>query len=98
MLKIIRIYFAYSSETKLFKGILRMSLIITRRIGETIIINDDKAVTILGVQGNQVRLGVVAPKNVSVDRAEIRKKIEIEKQRQARNNLSISSFINSIMK
>ncbi|WP_341520743.1 carbon storage regulator CsrA [Pseudomonas sp. G.S.17] len=46
-------------------------LILTRRVGETIRINDDITVTVLGVQGMQVRLGVSAPKNVSVDREEI---------------------------
>jgi carbon storage regulator len=47
-------------------------LILTRRIGETIVIDDEKIkVTVLGVKGNQVRLGIVAPKDVSVDREEI---------------------------
>ena len=46
-------------------------LILTRRVGETIRINDDITVTVLGVQGMQVRIGVSAPKNVAVDREEI---------------------------
>lgn len=50
-------------------------LIMTRRIGETIIIDDDVEVTILGVKGNQVRIGVNAPQDVSVHREEIYLKI-----------------------
>ena len=46
-------------------------LILTRRIGETIVIDDEIKVTVLGVKGNQVRLGVVAPKEIVVDREEI---------------------------
>lgn len=46
-------------------------LILTRRVGETIIINDDIKVTVLGVKGQQVRIGVEAPKEVTVDREEI---------------------------
>lgn len=54
-------------------------LILTRRISETIIIGDDVMVTILGVKGNQVKLGMVAPKNVSVHREEIYQRIHKEK-------------------
>jgi len=46
-------------------------LILTRRIGETLCIDDDVTVTVLGVKGNQVRIGVNAPKEVAVDREEI---------------------------
>ncbi len=52
-------------------------LILTRRIGETIIINDSITVTVLGVKGNQVRLGINAPKDVSVDRQEIHDKKQL---------------------
>ena len=55
-------------------------LILTRRVGETIIIGEDVAVTVLGVQGNQVRVGVNAPKEVSVHREEIYERIQQEKQ------------------
>ena len=54
-------------------------LILTRKIGETIIINDDITVTVLGVTGNQVRLGMDAPKNISIHREEVWKRINKEK-------------------
>jgi len=46
-------------------------LVLSRRIGETIVINGDIQVKVLSVQGNKVRLGIVAPDNVSVDRQEV---------------------------
>lgn len=54
-------------------------LILTRRVGETLMIGDDISVTVLGVKGNQVRLGVNAPKDVSVHREEIYQRIQGEK-------------------
>lgn len=53
-------------------------LILTRRVGETLIIGDDVSVTVLGVKGNQVRIGVEAPKDVSVHRKEIYERIRDE--------------------
>ena len=53
-------------------------LILTRRIGETLMIGDDIQVVVLGVKGNQVRLGVQAPANVSVDREEVRQRKDQE--------------------
>ena len=54
-------------------------LILTRRVGETVVIGNDVDVTVLGVKGNQVRLGVKAPREVSVHREEIYKRIQNEK-------------------
>ena len=53
-------------------------LILTRRVGETLMIGDEVQVTVLGVKGNQVRLGVNAPKEVAVHREEIYERIQRE--------------------
>ena len=53
-------------------------LILTRRVGETLMIGSDIVVTVLGVKGNQVRIGVKAPKDVAVHREEIFEKIRHE--------------------
>lgn len=54
-------------------------LILTRRVGETLMVGDEVTVTVLGVKGNQVRIGVNAPKDVAVHREEIYQRIQQEK-------------------
>ena len=55
-------------------------LILTRRVGETVMIGNDVTVTVLGVKGNQVRVGVNAPRDVAVHREEIFERIKREEQ------------------
>jgi carbon storage regulator len=76
-------------------------LILTRRVGETLMVGDDVSVTVLGVKGNQVRIGVNAPKEVSVHREEIYQRIQREKMarleaalhNQTGDNQAISSYM-----
>lgn len=58
-------------------------LILTRRIGEALMIGDEVTVTVLGVKGNQVRIGVTAPKDVAVHRQEVYEKIRKESEADA---------------
>lgn len=58
-------------------------LILTRRVGETVMIGDEVTVTVLGVKGNQVRIGVNAPKTVAVHREEIFERIKREQDGDA---------------
>jgi carbon storage regulator len=55
-------------------------LVLGRRVGETIMIGDDMWVTVLGISGNQVRLGITAPKEVPVHRREVWDRIQDEKE------------------
>jgi carbon storage regulator len=57
-------------------------LILTRRVGETVMIGDEVTVTVLGVKGNQVRIGVNAPKSVAVNREEIFERIKRETEQK----------------
>ncbi len=61
-------------------------LILTRNAGQTLNIGDDVEVTVLGVQGNQVRIGITAPRHVSVHREEIYNRIQSEKDASSGEN------------
>lgn len=60
-------------------------LVLTRRLGETLVIGDDVRITVLGISANQVRMGIDAPKHIAVDRKEIhaRKMAGLAKAKQA---------------
>jgi carbon storage regulator len=68
-------------------------LILTRRVGETVMIGNEVTVTVLGVKGNQVRIGVNAPKDVAVHREEIYERIKREEDQEARSGATITKII-----
>jgi carbon storage regulator len=59
-------------------------LLLTRRVGETLMVGDDVAVTVVSVQGNQVKIGVNAPKEVAVHREEIHERIKAGRHQKRR--------------
>ena len=58
-------------------------LILTRRVGESLMVGDDITITVLGVKGNQVRIGVNAPKDVAVHREEIYNRIQDDEKKES---------------
>ena len=59
-------------------------LILTRRVGETVMIGDEIAVTVVGINGNQIRLGITAPKEIPVHREEVYERLHEQNTRQPR--------------
>jgi carbon storage regulator len=68
-------------------------LILTRRVGETVMIGNEVTVTVLGVKGNQVRIGVNAPKDVAVHREEIYERIKREEEQESRPAATVNKIV-----
>ena len=68
-------------------------LILTRRVGETVMIGNEVTVTVLGVKGNQVRIGVNAPKDVAVHREEIYERIKREEHHDSQSGGPIAKIV-----
>ncbi len=66
-------------------------LILTRRAGETVMVGSDITITVLGVKGNQVRIGINAPKDVAVHREEIYERIKREEEERSMPRLAASN-------
>jgi carbon storage regulator len=73
-------------------------LILTRKLGESVTIGDDIKITILGVRGRQVRLGIIAPHKVAIHREEIYFKIQEENKRAVDSMVNEVARIATIMK
>jgi carbon storage regulator len=65
-------------------------LVLVRRIGETLMIGDNTTVTVLGVKGNQVRIGTNAPKEISIDREEVYRKVKAGIPKPGREKLTLN--------
>ena len=57
-------------------------LVLTRRVGETLMVGDEVTVSVLGIKGNQIRIGINAPKDVGVHREEIYERIKAEQEQE----------------
>jgi len=68
-------------------------LILTRRVGETLMIGNEVTVTVLGVKGNQVRIGVNAPKDVAVHREEIFERIKREEDHESHPGAPVAKIV-----
>jgi carbon storage regulator len=68
-------------------------LILTRRVGEAVMIGNEVTVTVLGVKGNQVRIGVNAPKDVAVHREEIYDRIKREEDQDSRSDAPSANVV-----
>ena len=71
-------------------------LILTRRVGETVMIGNEVTVTVLGVKGNQVRIGVNAPKDVAVHREEIYERIKREEDSEGRAPGTVPHLVDDV--
>ena len=71
-------------------------LILTRRVGETVMIGNEVTVTVLGVKGNQVRIGVNAPKDVAVHREEIYERIKREEDAEGRSAGAVPHLVDDV--